>query len=361
MIKYCIKIFSYNMPFHDFDATSKNMEQESPYFPLTATLIEERSEIVRDLINELQYFGQLTNQSLEYEIDLLKSQNDYLSVCNHIMTITEQVNDDIEHYKERAKEYAIACEQQYTELLDSHSMLERNLKNAKIMSRSITSRASIIRNERISPILTLLWSLTSKSANSQLISEYDEFFPVLFQFIEKAENRDSNLAALGILVNISASNQGRSTLISAIHKTAIPVMKLIVDINNSNLLCEARAIQLALYIVHNLIFDEDMCIELIRDGCVHFCVEVLENSELDINDKQIAIEVLDSLISVKYIKTLNFYSSDDLHRLTRILTDESTEKLAMKVRTVLQNGSNEEEKEKGSQRPRWFGVRRIYT
>ena len=182
----------------------------------------------------------------------------------------------------------------------------------------------------------------------------------LDEIIEKAENADSNLATLGILVNISSSSQGRQSLINDLHKSPVPCIKKL--LNSYELLSDQRVCQLILYLIKNITMCDEIRIELIREGCIKFCSEYLEQIDIHSikkeNDFQIVIDVLDTILSMKYIKTLNFYSQKDLNKLYLFLkTYEPDLKILAKIKSI----TNIEDKEQHTLKPKRFGVKRIYS
>lgn len=321
-------------------------------------LMEERNVLLHELINELQVYGDMTNQSMKTEIELIQGQSDFWVTCKYISSIIDQIECQIKNLLDNQESEANTYDEKYIELKSQHSVLEDDLQNAKLMSRSIATKASIIRNKRISPILTLLWSMTSKSFNAENLSQYTDLYDVLFQFIEKAENVESNLATLGILINISSSNQGREHIMNAIHKSPISFIKKL--LNCYELLSEKRVRQLALYLIKNLTMCDELCIDFIREGCIKFCSDYLEQMDIhEENDFQVIIDVLDSILNMKYIKTLNFYSQKDLRKLYAHMKNfgEPDLKIMAKIKSI----TNIDEEEQQPMKPKRFGVKRIYS
>lgn len=330
-----------------------NDEQISP-------ILDERSALLHELIDELQVYGKMTNQSMQTEIELISEQSDFWEICNLITSIVEQIESQIKSILESQEDSISSFDEQYHQLENQHSTLENDLQNAKMMSRSIATKASIIRNKRISPILTLLWSMTSKSFNAEQISKYNDLYDVLFQFIEKAENTNSNMAVLGILVNISSSYQGIESLVNAIHRSPIPFFKKL--LNSYELLLEPRVKQLVLYLIKNIAMCDKICIDLIREGCIKFCSDYLDQLDMHSvqyeNDFQIIIDILDTLLDMKYVKTLNFYSQKEIRQLYSRLKNfgEPDLKILAKIKNI--TDINEDEQ---PMKPKRFGVKRIYS
>lgn len=324
-------------------------------------MIQERNILLSNLSTELETFGEMTNQSMKTEIELINGQSDFWLTCNHIMTIIDSIENQIKYCNENSIEDILQYNIQYDELKNQHSILENDLNNAKSMSRSIATKASIIRNKRITPLLSLIWSMTSKSFNAEILSQFDDLYDVLFQFVEKADNVNSNLAVLGILVNLSSSYQGRESLMKAFHQSPIPCIKKL--FNNYELVCEPRARQLVLYLAKNISIADEMCIDLIREGCIKFCSDYLIQLSIDPtkdqNDFQVIVSILDTLISMKYVKTLNFYSQNDLKKLYYNMKKygEPDLKILAKIKDI----ANIQEEEQQPLKPKRFGVKRIYS
>ena len=333
------------------------MEEENVDIPIIS-IINERNSILTDLSKELEVFGKLTHQSMKTEIKLIQDQSSFWDICDCIVGIIDSIESQIKNCPSSEAGNENTFHEQYKELKNQHLILENDLQNAKSMSRSIATKASIIRNKRASPLLTLLWSMTSKSFNSEILSQYDDLYNVLFQFVEKAENVDSNLA---VLVNLSSSYQGRESLMKAMRKSPIQCLKKL--LNNYELVCEPRAKQLVLYLIKNISISDDMCIDLIRDGCIKFCSDYLYQLDLhsikNANDFQVIIGILDTIINMKFFITLPFLSQNELKKLYSLMKNlgETDLKILSKIKDI----ANIQEEDQQPVKPKRFGVKRIYS
>lgn len=331
------------------EVSGENMGERS-----LSAIIDERNSLLHELSTELDIFGRLTHQSLSTEIDSLTSQAGFWENCDQIATTIDSIFDQIHDIKEDALNSQPVNDDKFNELKEENLVLQEDLKNAKILSRSIISKSSVIRNQRVVPILSLLWSLSTRSANSHMISECQGIFDVLFQYIENADNNETNVATLGLLVNISSSTYGRQMLIAASQRSPIPFIKKI--LTNEDLLMTSQAKQQILYLIRNIAFDNDICIELIRDGCLKFCAENFSEFE---HEYQYLAQILEALINNKYIKTLTYYAQNDLAALYEELKNMTNPDL--KMIAIIRDIANVEYIQQSQMSIKRFGVKRIYS
>ena len=328
------------------------------------SLINERIQTLQNISDEFGILGKETNQSVEAEMLMINQQSEFFKNVKEINSLVEKISEKIKKRKNDAENKIIKYEIAYSELLDEQTSLNSELKNAKAMSKSIQNKASDIRSQRISPLLKLICFMSEKSANSQELSDYDDFVRMLFKIvIESSEYSDKNILkyTLGCLVNISATNQGRIAIIDALHNSCLSIFKVIFE--QPAILIDPILKKYSIFFISNVILDDEISIELIHDGCIKFCKEIIEQN-IKINkesrdENETLFQIINTLVDRKYIKTLEYYAEKELNDIYNILKEEMEyDNLRIKIKSLI---DIKEEENSTPARPRWFGIKRIYS
>jgi hypothetical protein len=278
-----------------------------------AHLQQERRTLLADLLSEITTFSSLTSTPMALDTELFHGILQFSERFIEILGLSEEISQSIDQFTQSKRKAAVEAEMLQNQLLEEHGILQREFETTKAMSRSVKSRAVSIKNQRLAPILDFIWEATNKVANAQIVAENSEFCSSIFDILNRADSRESVFAALGILVNVSASEKGLVHIAESIARNGFEVIPKIAEICSSY--GEPRTKQLSLYLIRNLLRNPDLTFQLIRENCFQwicdFGPEFCEERE-----KLLLLGIIDALIDDKYAKTIRYCCKDSLQRLS---------------------------------------------
>jgi hypothetical protein len=282
-----------------------------------AQLQHDRRALLTDLLAEITVFNSLTSTPMTLDMELFQGILQFSGAFAEILSLSEEISQSIDQFTQSKRKTIVESEMLQNRLLEEHGVLLRELETAKAMSKSVTSRAVSIKNQRLAPILDFIWEATNKVANAQTVGENAEFCLSVFDILNCADSRESVFAALGILVNVSASEKGLLHIAESIGRNGFDVIPKIAEICTTY--GEPRTKQLSLYLIHNLLRHPDLTFQVIKENCFQwicdFGPEFCEERE-----KSLLLGIIDTLVDDKYAKTIRYCCKDSLQRLTSELS-----------------------------------------
>jgi hypothetical protein len=320
-----------------------------------APLLQERRDLLSEIVTELTTYGQLTSTPVAFDVQLFEGAAQFYDAFQTIIDLTDGISKNIDQFIEEKRKSAIEQALVHNHLLEEHTILKRQLHTVKAMSKSVSSRAVALKNQRLAPILEFIWEATNKTANAQKLSEDKEFCATIFEMLNRADSRDSVLAALGILVNLSASEKGLVEIAESISRSAFQSIPKIAEV--CHVYGEPRTLHLAIFFIHNMLRQPGLAFQLIRENCVQWIGDFL-HSVVEPSDRIVLIGILETLITKRYEKTIRYCCKDSLLKLATEL--DGQEFVANINKKAELTGDPEEGKAVQLKQPARFGFPRVY-
>jgi hypothetical protein len=317
--------------------------------PEVAHLHHERSALLSALIAEISDFSALTSTPMSFDSELFQGVLDFTNNFAAILSLAHEIAVSVDQFTQSTESTTQDRSLLLNRLRDERALLQRELETAKSMTKSVSSRAVSIKNQRLLPILDFLWKATNSTANAQILAGNSEFCATLFDTLNRADSRESVFAALGTLVNISASESGLLQIADSIGRNGFAIIPKIAEVCHAY--GEVRTRQLSLYLVRNFVRHPDLAFQLIRENCFQWLCDFWAEFTED-REKALLALVLEALVSEKHEKTIRFCCRDSLERLLGLV--EGADFLGIKARIGRMIGCAQK-----SPQPR-FGFPRVY-
>jgi hypothetical protein len=286
---------------------------------------------------------------MSLDSELFQGVLDFTNSFTSLLSLAHEITISLDQFTRSTESTAHDRSDLLNRLRDERSLLQGELDTAKSMSKSVCSRAVSVKNQRLLPILDFLWHATNNTTNTQTLAGNCEFSSALFDILNRADSREAVFAALGTLVNISASESGLLRIADSIARDGFAIIPKIAEV--CHLYGELRTRQLSLYLVRNFVRHPDLTFQLIRENCFQWLCDFWEEFAGD-PEKALLLAVLEALVSEKHEKTIRFCCRDSLERLMGVM--EGVDFIGIKGRIARLIGCARE-----TQQPR-FGFPRIY-
>lgn len=278
---------------------------------------QRREKLVNKLIPEIERFVKLSHMPMNVDMELFVQARALLQGCNVALKSIQSIASNVQKFTTTRAKEMVDLELTLDTLMDEHSQLKLEVRNARLMSKSIASRIGSIKSKRFSPLWDLIWSLTDKSANCQMLCKMKEFQKLAFDILLRAESKDAVVSSLGILVNISNWMFGLNAITKMVEDAGCSIFQTLIELNKK--FGEKRVRQLTLYLIRNLTKDEDMCFACLRENIMDFIIWRFDEFD-DEADRTALAMIMDRLTQPQFSKTLEFYAGERLDDLLSKLT-----------------------------------------
>ena len=278
---------------------------------------QQREKLLDRLIPEIERFVKLLNVPMDADMELFVQARALLQGCNIALKYIHSIASNVQKFTTTRAKEMVDLELTLDTLMDEHAQLKLEVRNARLMSKSIASRIGSIKSKRFSPLWDLIWSLTDKSVNCQMLCKMKEFQKLAFDILLRAESKDGVVSSLGILVNISNWMFGLNAITKMVEGSNCSIFRTLIELNKK--FGEKRVRQLTLYLIRNLTKDEDMCFACLRENIIDFIIWRFD--EFDEGAERTALAmIMDRLTQPQFSKTLEFYAGERVDDLLTKLT-----------------------------------------
>ena len=278
---------------------------------------QQREKLLDRLIPEIERFVKLLNVPMDADMELFVQARALLQGCNVALKCIHSIASNVQKFTTTRAKEMVDLELTLDTLMDEHAQLKLEVRNARLMSKSIASRIGSIKSKRFSPLWDLIWSLTDKSVNCQMLCKMEEFQKLAFDILMRAESKDAVVSSLGILVNISNWMFGLNAITKMVEGSNCSIFRTLIELNKT--FGEKRVRQLTLYLIRNLTKDEDMCFACLRENIIDFIIWRFD--EFDEGAERTALAmIMDRLTQPQFSKTLEFYAGERVDDLLTKLT-----------------------------------------
>ena len=287
---------------------------------LSAEVAAEQARRVRllgSLVDEVRRFEELSKTPMQDDEEMFLQTKALIEGIAEVAKIVGKIEANVERFARERVCDVVDQEMRLNELVDEHSQLKREVKNARLLSKSIASRIGAIKSKRFSPLWEVIWGMTDKSVNCQKLCNMKEFKRLAFDVLSRAESKDSVVSSLGILANVSNWAFGVREIAKMIDECECRFFEKLIELNYR--FGEDRVKQLTLYLIRNLTSDEDMCFACLRENVLDFLLWRFDDFCQETEVRALAT-ILNRLTQPQFSKTLEFHFSHSMDKLLAKLT-----------------------------------------
>ena len=333
-------------------------------------IFNERKEVLQEITDLIDLLDEDEFQSFEREEKALNFCKDYTSMIEEIIKNTRDVFHNsikIQNMRE-----TIDLRQQMLIEETKSAIKEEESKKATILetlneekekSQYMMDEIIAFKKKCISPIIICLNSIfESERKTSQLFQSMKEKMKsnpenneklsfalsdllTILDHIE-TDNEEILLNSLDMLTKMAASSLIRTKIEEFIDDTNYSFPLQLIEIFHSKEDNRRVLLHMILKLMNELIQSKNMVIISIRDGFLQFisdfCIP-LDESEYQDEDNTFIIRILDEMLSMNYIKTIEKFGKEAIIKLSLKSPEIETERIKKKI-SVIENSFRDKNK-----------------